>query len=301
MPGCCSSRSSASSASVPTGDHRSRGAADSDLRTQQLIALRATRAGIQIPKNQKPQLLKSGSDRRHPAAVVVERLVIAPALTDATPGLIGRRWPPARIVGRRRRPTGPTRPAPVARRASLVLSAGWGAARALAIPELAGCVARLGARNPGTGGQQRRAGQRDRGTAGQMLEIHDQPPLAVGQSRMDNRDCRRLFSEAMREFGGVRTAPARRRYLSTDRSTWVSRPSRHARHAVTSQNFLKFGRGDQGGHRRRQPTRSGDRRTVGRKPLICRQFQIDQRIERSVCAVQGVLAAVTPGPYTLGF
>jgi hypothetical protein len=49
--------------------------------------------------------------------------------------------------------------------------------------------ARLRGRNPATGGQHRRAdGQCDRGTAGQSLEIHDQPPFAVGQNPMINNN-----------------------------------------------------------------------------------------------------------------
>jgi hypothetical protein len=62
----------------------------------------------------------------------------------------------------------------------------------------------LSACDPATEGQDRRADRQcDRGTAGQLLEIHDQPPFAVGQSQMVNTDCRRLWSEAMRELWRV--------------------------------------------------------------------------------------------------
>jgi len=47
----------------------------------------------QMPKNQKPQSLKSGSeDRSHLGVVVVERLVVVAALVDAAPSEVRRRW-----------------------------------------------------------------------------------------------------------------------------------------------------------------------------------------------------------------
>src|ERR1700682_3339681 len=161
-------------------------------------------------------------DRRHPAPVVVERLVIAPAVIDAAPALIGRRWAPGRVVVPRPRATWAAR-STAARSTTSTLAAGRGplivpsgrgplvvsaltarAARPLAVTELARLGARLGACNPATEGQDRCADRQcDRGTAGQLLEIHDQPPFAVVQSQMFYSDCRRLWSEAMRELWPV--------------------------------------------------------------------------------------------------
>src|ERR1700694_1949370 len=60
-------------------------------------------------------------DRRHPAAVVVERLVIAPAVIDAAPGLVRRRGRRCLIV-----PAGLTGPSWPAGRGSLIVPAGRG-------------------------------------------------------------------------------------------------------------------------------------------------------------------------------
>jgi hypothetical protein len=103
------------------------------------------------------------------------------------------------------RSTGAARATLVAGRGSLVVSALTAlAARPLAVTELARLGARLGACDAATEGQDRCADRQcDRGTAGQLFEMHDQSPFAVGQSQMFYSDCRRLWSEAMRELWPV--------------------------------------------------------------------------------------------------
>jgi hypothetical protein len=155
-------------------------------------------------------------DRRHPAAVVVERLVIAPAVIDAAPGLVrrGRRslivpagltgptWPAGRgslIV-----PAGRGSLIVPTRRGSLVGSAGsarWRTPWPLAIPELARWGTWLRGRDPGAGGQRRPADDEcDRRSPGQTLEIHDQPPFEAREDHVINIDCGRLSSGAMGEL-----------------------------------------------------------------------------------------------------
>lgn len=102
-------------------------------------------------------------------------------------------------------------------------------------------------------------------------------------------------------FGVVRSALGASVTCQLTGQIGAPQSSRHARHAVTSQSFLKFGGREQVVHRRRRPTRRCERRAVDRKPLICRHFRIDVCIDRGVCAVQSVRGTVTPAPYTLGF
>ena len=57
-------------------------------------------SGIQMPKNQKPQLREVLiEDRLNPAAPVVERLMVETTLIDATPAEVWGRWSPLGSAG----------------------------------------------------------------------------------------------------------------------------------------------------------------------------------------------------------
>jgi hypothetical protein len=81
----------------------------------------------------------------------------------------------------------------------------------------------------------------------------------------------------------------------------VTRPSRHARHAVTSQYFLKIRGQPPAGRGPRRGRQCSQRALVLRKPLICRQFRTDLDSDHGVFAVHEHRRVITPLPYTLGF
>jgi len=207
-------------------------------------------SGIQIPKNQKPQLLKSGFvDRRHPAPVVVERLVIAPAVIDAAPALVGRRWPPGRVVISRPLATWATRSTLAAGRGSLIAPSGRGplvvstltalTARPLAVAELGtvgGPVGRL---------RRRYRGSRPIAPIANAIAEPQVNCLKFMISRLSRLVKASCFTATAAGYEaklcvsfaclGVRYAP--RVPVNRQDQMRVSPRSRHARHAVTSQSF----------------------------------------------------------------